>query len=482
MKSLSFQSTSRDSNVRFSAAATEVDGLTPSTNNVAHASSIGTSSPDASARGPRPAVTRFEKWLLRRLLAAIGNPPIVAVLWTGEEIVAGGQPDPNSAAETIRFRIGDRATFWRILSDPFFQFPEAYCDGRLEVDGDLETLMGHVAESAALSPQGTRWFTYIAKLLHWGGRNTLSASQKNIHHHYDIGNDFYRLWLDENLLYTCAYFEEPTASLEQAQCAKMDHVCRKLELRPGETVIEAGCGWGGFALHMAKRYGVRVRAYNISREQVAEARRRARAEGLEDRVEFILEDWRKITGSCDVFVSIGMLEHVGTANYRRLGNVIDRCLSADGRGLIHTIGRNRRQPLDPWIERRIFPGACPPSLGQMSAIFERHEFSVLDVENIRLHYAETLRHWLARYEQSNETIRQMYDERFVRMWRMYLAGSVAAFEYGSLQLFQVLFARPRRNRLPLTRAHQYAHIFEAPPSPAEEDGRLPSETVSWGQR
>ena len=279
MKSLSFQSTSRDSNVRFPATAAEVGGLTPSTNQAGRSPSIGTSTPDSPAEGPRPGATRFEKWLLRRLLAAIGNPPVVAVLWTGEEIVSGREPDPNSAAETVRFRIGDRATFWRILSDPFFQFPEAYCDGRLTVDGDLETLMGHVAESATLSPQGTRWFTYIAKLLHWGGRNTLSASQKNIHHHYDIGNDFYRLWLDENLLYTCAYFEEPTASLEQAQCAKMDHVCRKLQLRPGETVIEAGCGWGGFALHMAKRYGVRVRAYNISREQVAEARRRAGPRG-----------------------------------------------------------------------------------------------------------------------------------------------------------------------------------------------------------
>ncbi|HUE16244.1 MAG TPA: cyclopropane-fatty-acyl-phospholipid synthase family protein [Planctomycetaceae bacterium] len=494
MKSLSFQSTSRDSNVQFSASATEVGGLPPSTDEADPSSPIRTSTAEAPAKGRGPAVTRVEKWLLRRLLAAIGNPPVVAVLWTGEEIAPAGQPDPNLTGEPnlngdpnlnnemIRFRIGDRATFWRILSDPFFQFPEAYCNGRLEVDGDLETLMSHVAQSAALSPQATRWLTYTTKLLHWGSRNTLAASQKNIQHHYDLGNDFYRLWLDENLLYTCAYFEEPSVSLEQAQCAKMDHVCRKLELRAGETVIEAGCGWGGFALHMAKHYGVRVRAYNISREQVAEARRRAQAEGLADRVEFVLEDWRKITGTCDVFVSIGMLEHVGTANYRQLGDVIDGCLAADGRGLIHTIGRNQRQPLDPWIERRIFPGAYPPSLGQMSAIFERRDFSMLDVENIRLHYAETLRHWLARYEQSVDTVGRLYDERFVRMWRMYLAGSVAAFEWGSLQLFQVLFARPRRNRLPLTRAHQYAHLFEAPPPSANGDGHRPFETVFWGQR
>jgi cyclopropane-fatty-acyl-phospholipid synthase len=477
MESMSFQSTSRDPNVQISPSPSQRGALTPPPHPARESSPAGTAALKTPDPGAGPAGARFEKWLLRRLLAAIGNPPVSVVLWTGEEIAPAASSDP-AADQMARFRVRDRGTLWRILFDPFFQFPEAYCDGRLEVDGDLESLMTLLAQSAARCPQNMLWFTYVEKMFHWGGRNTLSASQKNIHHHYDIGNDFYRLWLDENLLYTCAYFEEPTASLEQAQCSKMDHVCRKLELQPGEMVIEAGCGWGAFALYMAKHYGVRVRAYNISREQVAEARRRAQAEGLADRVEFILDDWRKITGTCDVFASIGMLEHVGTANYRRLGNVIDRCLSADGRGLIHTIGRNRRQPLDPWIERRIFPGAYPPSLGQMSAIFESREFSVLDVENIRLHYAETLRHWLARYEQSIETVRGMYDERFVRMWRMYLAGSIGAFESGSLQLFQVLFARPNRNRLPLTRAHEYAHLFEEG-KPSAGNGR-PSATVSWG--
>jgi cyclopropane-fatty-acyl-phospholipid synthase len=480
MKSISFQASSRDSNLQLSAPATSVDRLTPS--NEPLSSNIGSTTSGAPQRGSHSKPTALEKGILRRLLAAIGNPPVVAVLWSGEEIT-GGPNGTSLAPEAIRFRVGDRSTLWKILIDPFYQFPEAYCDGRLKIDGDLEKLMGLIAASAASSPQGTRWLTYAAKLLHWGGRNTLAASQKNIHHHYDIGNDFYRLWLDENLLYTCAYFEDPTVSLEQAQCAKMDHVCRKLELRPGETVIEAGCGWGGFAIHMAKHYGVRVRAYNISREQVAEARRRAKAEGLDDRVEFILEDWRKIIGTCDVFVSVGMLEHVGTANYRQLGDVIDGCLSDNGRGLIHSIGRNRAQPLDPWIERRIFPGAYPPSLKQMSAIFEPHEFSLLDVENIRLHYAGTLRHWLSRYEQSIETVRGMYDERFVRMWRMYLAGSIAAFESGSLQLFQVVFARPMRNALPLTRAHLYAHLFDAAASAAGNgDGRRSFAKVSWGQR
>jgi cyclopropane-fatty-acyl-phospholipid synthase len=419
----------------------------------------------------------LEARLFRRLLRAVGNPPLALVLWNGEEVV----PESAFGEDIVRVHVHNRGTLWRILCDPFFQFPESYAIGNLEIDGDLERAMCVIAHSAAnASPTTTRWMTLFEKALHWGGRTTLAASQKNIHHHYDIGNDFYRLWLDQNLLYTCAYFEDPQATLEAAQIAKMDHVCRKVVLQPGETVIEAGCGWGGFALHMARHYGVRVRAYNISKEQVAEARARAKAEGLDDRVEFILDDWRNITGSCDVFLSIGMLEHVGLKNYRRLGDVINRCLSPNGRGLIHTIGRNRPEVLDPWIERRIFPGARPPALSEMGAIFEPHQFSILEVENLRMHYAETLRHWLNRYEESIETVLRKYDARFVRMWRMYLAGSIAAFDSGTLQLFQVLFGRPRLNELPLTRSHQYAHC--APRNGSTADSGPVERPLSWEAR
>ena len=397
---------------------------------------------------------RFERRLVRRLLSSIGDPPIAVVLWNGEEIA----PVETADQERPRVVIHSRPTLWRVLLDPFFEFPERYADGQIEVEGDLGRLMWHIDRCASQSPRASRWFTLWSRMFHWARRNTLAGSKGNIHHHYDVGNDFYRLWLDENLLYSCAYFEEPSTSLERAQLAKMDHVCRKLWLRPGETVIEAGCGWGAFALHMAKHFGVRVRAYNISSEQIAEARRRAREEKLEDRVEFILDDWRNITGQCDVFVSVGMLEHVGVANYRRLGAVIDRCLSSDGRGLVHSIGRNQPQPMDSWTERRIFPGAYPPSPREMASVFEPHDFSILDVENLRLHYAETLRHWLTRFEKSLESVQSTYGERFTRTWRMYLASAIAAFDTGSLQLFQVLFARPQLNELPRTRSYQYAHL------------------------
>jgi cyclopropane-fatty-acyl-phospholipid synthase len=255
--------------------------------------------------------------------------------------------------------------------------------------------------------------------------------------------------------YTCAYFPTTEATLEQAQVAKMDHVCRKLRLRAGESVVEAGCGWGSLALHMASRYGAKVRAFNISGEQIRYARQRAKDLGLDGRVEYVEDDYRNITGRYDVFVSVGMLEHVGCENYPELGRVVRGALSAEGRGLIHSIGRNRPQPLHAWIERRIFPGAYAPSLGEMMQIFEPWDLSVIDVENIRLHYALTLRQWLARYESALDQVRARFDEFFVRMWRLYLAGSIAAFETGTMQLFQVLFTIQENNQLPLTREYMY---------------------------
>jgi cyclopropane-fatty-acyl-phospholipid synthase len=228
-----------------------------------------------------------------------------------------------------------------------------------------------------------------------------------------------------------------------------------VRLQPGQTVVEAGCGWGGLARHMASRYGVKVRAFNISREQIAYARQRAAAEGLGNRVEFIEDDYRQITGQYDVFMSVGMLEHVGANYYNELGRVIDRSLVQGGRGLIHTIGRHRPMVFSRWIESRIFPGADPPTLRQMMDIFEPHNMAVLDVENLRLHYARTLHHWLERYERAAEAIGQMFDEEFVRAWRLYLAGSQAAFTTGFLQLYQVTFARYNDNDLPATRAALY---------------------------
>ncbi len=388
----------------------------------------------------------FDCLLLRRLLKSVGSPDLTIELWDGRQ-VSSGKPIAQS-----KLKIKNRTSLLRLLINPELQFGELYSKGDLEVVGDLTAFLETVYRS--LHKRSASRFGRTLPLRRFHRGNSLSGSRHNIHHHYDIGNEFYSLWLDTAAMqYTCAYFPEAALPLEQAQLAKMDHVCRKLRLKAGETVVEAGSGWGGLARFMAKRYGVRVTAYNISHEQVIHARKQAHAEGLDDRVVYIEDDYRNIRGCFDAFVSVGMLEHVGPDHYHHLGSTIDRCLAASGRGLIHSIGRNRPRPMNTWIEKRIFPGAYPPSLGEMMNIFEPWAFSVLDVENLRLHYAKTLRHWTSRFDLVEDQVRQMFDARFVRMWRLYLAGSAAAFSTGELQLFQVAFSRPQNNSLPWNRDH-----------------------------
>jgi len=210
------------------------------------------------------------------------------------------------------------------------------------------------------------------------------------------------------------------------------------------------------ALFMARHYGVRVTALNVSTEQIAYARRRAREEALEGRVDFVLDDYRNVSGQYDVLVSVGMLEHVGAADFPRFGEIIDRSLTPEGRGLLHFIGRDQKLPLNPWIRKRIFPGAYPPTLSEVfEQIFEPCRLSVLDVENLRLHYAKTLAHWRQRFDEAADRVVKMFDEPFMRAWRLYLAGSEASFTTGSMQLFQVLFARGGSNAIPWVRFSGY---------------------------
>ena len=388
-----------------------------------------------------------ERFGLERVFERLGRPRLVFKLW--DDFAIGTDEE---AVATITFK--NRAVFYQMLLSGEVAFGDGYSAGSIEIDGNLVDMIveKNISQHNHSDAESLfeRMFSHRFRL-----PNTLGRAQRNIHHHYDVGNDFYRLWLDHELQYTCAYFPDLDMTLEAAQQAKMDHVCRKLQLQPGDKVIEAGCGWGGLALHMAKYYGVTVTAYNISREQVRFASDRARAEGFEDRVHYVEDDYRNIKGTFDVFVSVGMLEHVGKENYRALGNVIDTCLAEEGRVLIHSIGRNVARPMSTWIDRRIFPGAYPPTLREMMDVLEPSRFSILDVENLRLHYARTVEHWLQRFEDATLEVTEMFDDKFVRAWRLYLSGSLATFLPGRLQLFQVVFTRERNNQIPWSRKHLY---------------------------
>ncbi len=269
-------------------------------------------------------VYAVDRRLLNRFLNAIGDPDLSVALWDGEEAVGPG-PRPK-----VGMLIRDRSTLWRLLTNPLLNFGDDYSAGRIEIKGGLvafmETIYRALARSRMKRPgsQPTGFWRNRTDM------NSRSRSFRNIHQHYDIGNDFYRLWLDREMLYTCGYFPDPAMSLEEAQVAKMDLVCRKLRLRPGQTVVEAGSGWGGLARYMARNYRVTVRAFNISRQQILYAREKAESEGLGQQVEYVEDDYRSITGKYDAFVSVGMLEHVGTRYYGELRRVVDRSLQNRG--------------------------------------------------------------------------------------------------------------------------------------------------------
>ena len=400
----------------------------------------------------QPAVHPFSGWderLAHHILQGAGRPGIALSLWNG----ARAQTGSRSPAAT--FRIADRGALWRLGLDPALQFGELYTAGRITLEsGDL---VAGLREILAANPPGTplaptaRLARYIAAVR--PKAQALARAQAPAH--YDLGNDFYRLWLDPTLSYTCAYFTSAAATLQEAQLAKLDHVCRKVGLQAGSEVVEAGSGWGSLALHAASRYGAKVKSYNVSREQVNFARARARSAGLEGRVEFSEEDSRNATGRCDAFLSVGMLEHVGPAHYPELGQLARRLLRPDGFGLIHTIGRVTPEAVDPWIRKRVFPGTYVPSLAELMAVFEPNGLAVTDVENLRPHYARTLALWLGNFERQRAALSRHRDAAFLRLWQLYLAGSCAAFEAGRMQLYQVAFTSPANRKAPWTRESLY---------------------------
>jgi cyclopropane-fatty-acyl-phospholipid synthase len=396
--------------------------------------------PSQASSWPQPAMghaTRWDRWAAARLQDAIRSTNVRIELWDGSSPFAGG---PAIGDLVVR----DRRALLGLIVNPELYFGEAYMAQRLDVRGPLERVVEALSRLPASS---TTWHHRLASRLAWP--NSLAGARRNVHLHYDLGNDFYARWLDAQMVYTCAYFASPTFTLDRAQSAKLDLICRKLQLQRGDVVVEAGCGWGALAMHMARHYGVRVKAFNISREQIVYAQERADRDGLGGSIDFIEDDYRNVSGTFDAFVSVGMLEHVGLRHFRSLGDLLRRVVRRDGgRGLLHFIGRDAPRPLNPWIRRRIFPGAYPPTLAEVTTgVLEPADMSVVDVENLRVHYAKTLSCWSERFAAARNDIRSQYGDEFARAWELYLAGSQAAFATGWMQLFQVLFA-PRESAPP----------------------------------
>ena len=350
----------------------------------------------------------------------------------------------------------------RILLNPRLGLGEAYMDGDVAIDDDdvmgLVELVrrnspwengGEIGESKPvkkLIEQVTRLFRQL---------NLLNNSRSNVAHHYDVSNDFYRLWLDEDMQYSCAYWADVGDTLDQAQLAKKAHIAAKLDLKPGQKVLDIGCGWGGMALYLNRIAGVEVLGITLSEEQLKLARERAEAAGVADKVQFELLDYRilakRATGQFDRIVSVGMFEHVGVPHFASFFRACANLLKDDGVMLLHTIGRmGRPGATDAFTRKYIFPGGYIPALSETLAASEKVKFIHSDIENLRLHYAMTLRAWYARVCDNRAGIIAQHGERFYRMWIFYLAGATAAFEYGGMCNYQIQYIRNRRS-LPITR-------------------------------
>jgi cyclopropane-fatty-acyl-phospholipid synthase len=334
-------------------------------------------------------------------------------------------------------------------------FGEEYMAGDIQVEGDFQRLLRFGTDAAFLNlPMGLKAKLAI-KHLRQTSLNTLSRSQKHVAHHYDRGNDFYKLWLDKTMAYSCAYFRHENDTLEQAQQQKYEHICRKLQLKAGETLVDIGCGWGGMLIYAAKHYGVRGLGCSLSKQQVEYATDLVKHEGLSENISIVFEDYRNIKGEFDKFVSVGMFEHVGKQFIPTFMEKTRSILKRGGIGLLHTIGEERSMPGDPWTLKYIFPGGYIPALDEIARTMGEVGLVPTDIENLRLHYARTVEEWIIRYEAQIEKVEAMFDASFVRMWRMFLNGCVVNFRYGSPRLYQVLFTNGLNNTLPLTREHIY---------------------------
>jgi cyclopropane-fatty-acyl-phospholipid synthase len=391
---------------------------------------------------------RFLPHLLRRF---VRNGRLTVIDHDGaRESFGSGANGPD-----VTLRLHDATVEREIFFNPELKAAEAYMDGRLTVENggrihDLLELFSVNRRSLGAHPVQQalrRWWGATRRLQQ---RNPLGLAEKNVGSHYNIPTAFYRLWLDESMAYSCAYFARPDMTLEEAQRAKYRHIAAKLNLAPGMRVLDIGSGWGGLAIYLARHCGARVTGLNISADQCAAARETIAAAGLDDRIEFRDEDYRLHQGTYDRVVSVGMMEHVGVGEFHTYFRAVRRLCGADGFAMIHAIGRmSPPGTTAPFIRKYIFPGGYVPALSEVFASLERTGLWCADCEGLRLHYYWTIKHWRERYEARRAEALAMMGERFCRMWDFYLSSVELGFLHGSNFVFQLLLAE-RRDAVPVT--------------------------------
>lgn len=389
----------------------------------------------------------LEKVFYQNLMKNLFADPCEVKFWDGEVVNYGG------GEAQFRIAINEPIAKKEIIKDLSIAFGEGYMQKKIDIEGSvqkaIESLFNHKESSLLLKNS----YVKLGKIF----SNNIRKSKENIQYHYDIGNDFYRLWLDETMTYSCAYFKTPDDSLTQAQKNKVDHILGKLNLQPGQTLLDIGCGWGELILAAAKTYQVKALGITLSSEQYERAIERIRNEGLQELVDVQIADYRELHGrSFDRVVSVGMIEHVGKEHLAEYFSTVNTLLNEGGVSLLHSITGYEEGGTNSWINKYIFPGGYIPTIQELVTLLAGNSFYLIDLESLREHYTRTLEHWAQNYENALPSIQKMKDETFIRMWRLYLNSCAASFHCGNIDLHQLLFTKGVNNTWPMTREYMYS--------------------------
>ncbi|HFE9686007.1 cyclopropane-fatty-acyl-phospholipid synthase [Clostridium perfringens] len=390
----------------------------------------------------------INKSIVKSIAEHLSDRPFDLEYWDGE-IIKYGNGDPE-----FKVIIKNFPSKKELLADPSVALGEAYMKGDIDIEGDLQKFFESIIRNKDSFMNKNTVFRLASKIK----APSLMKSKKDIAHHYDIGNDFYSLWLDKTMSYSCGYFKNSTDTLYDAQMNKIHHILKKLNLKEGQHLLDIGCGWGYLIIEAAKLYKVKALGITLSEEQFKKAKERIKQEGLEDLVDVQLMDYRNLEKSnleFDRIVSVGMAEHVGHANLPLFFKNVDSVLKESGLFLLHNITNLVETEGNKWITTYIFPGGYLPTLREELNIAADINFRTLDVESLRLHYMKTLEEWCKNFMNHLDEERDMFDDEFLRMWHLYLATCAAAFHYWDIDIHQILFSKGINNTLPMTRKYLY---------------------------
>lgn len=404
----------------------------------------------------------MQKKVLKSFFKRLKGERFTVTFWDGETETYGIKDSKSKDKKATLFHlfIREKLNLTEIMTNPQVKLGEAYMEGKIDFEGDLQDVF-HLAIKNQSNLKEAESESLINKFWNWQKNASRKEQEKGVQDHYDLGNDFFRLWLDETMIYSCAYFRSKNDSLKKAQLQKIDHTLKKLNLKEGEKLLDIGCGWGWLIIRAVKQYNVQALGITLSQEQFEETKKRIKEEGLEDKVEVRLIDYRELAEEEPVFdkiVSVGMFEHVGKEHFSEYFTAVNNMLQKGGLSLLHTLTHPTETPTNPWLQKYIFPWGYIPSLREVVWELPEYSFHLLDAESLRMHYAYTTEHWAENFEEVTDQVKKMYDEKFVRMWRLFLVGCTVSFRHTGLGVHQLLFSKGLNNNHPLTREYLYENL------------------------